>query len=93
MTSAMSRTRNYKPETLEIVERFFVALEALINDGTLRGIQTYCTRHGIDKRHLYAQRNDHGRGYFEVAWILPMIADYNVSSAWLLFGKGPMLRK
>jgi len=89
----MSRRRVYKEESVAVMERFFAAVDALIENKTIRGLQTYCRLHDIDKRHFYAQKTDPGRGYFEVAWLLPMIRDYKVSAEWLLFGKGQMFKK
>ena len=89
----MSRRRAYTEETLGIIGRFFEAFDALVESRTIRGFQTYCRLWGIDKRHFYAQREDTGRGYFEVSWLLPMIREYHVSPDWLLFGKGSMFRK
>lgn len=86
----MSRRRAYRDETIAIIGRFFTTLEALIATKAIRGIKTYCDKYEIDSRHLYAQRNDYNKGFFEVYWILPMISDFNVSANWLLFGKGPM---
>ena len=47
----------------------------------------------IDKRNLYAQREDLNRGYFEVFWISVLIQNYKVSAKYLLFGKGKMFTK
>ncbi len=89
----MSRRRVYNEKTLEVIGRFFEALDALIADGTLRGFQTYSRLYGIDKRHMYAQKRDYGRGYFEVYWLMPIITEYSISSEWLLFGRGPMRKQ
>lgn len=86
----MSRRRVYNQKTLDVIDRFFIAFDTLLEEKTLRGFQTYCRLYGIDKRHLYAQKMDHGRGYFEVYWLMPMITEYGISSDWLLFGKGQM---
>lgn len=86
----MSRRRNYKEETIEIIERFFEALDKIVSLGHIAGIQTFCNEYEIDKRNLYAQRKDMNRGYFEIFWILPLIKDFNISKEWLLFGKGEM---
>ena len=88
----MSRTRAYSQDTIAVIGRFFEALDSIIARKEIRGVQTYCRLYGIDKRHLYAQRNDLNRGFFEVSWILPLITKYGVSSSWLLFGTGPMFR-
>ncbi len=89
----MSRRRVYRDETMAGMERFFKALEAIIDVKAIRGVQTYCNDFGIDKRHLYAQKKDLNKGFFEVYWILPMIKKFGVSSDWLLFGEGDMFLK
>ena len=85
----MSRRRNYHSETIAVMERFYQALEELQSLGKVT-INGYCTTHDIDKRHLYAQRQDLGRGFFEVHWLIPLITEHNVSPSWLLLGKGKM---
>ena len=62
----MSRRRVYRDETMAVMERFFKALEAIIDVKAIRGVQTYCNDFGIDKRHLYAQKKDLNKGFFEV---------------------------
>ena len=52
------------------------------------GLAGYCETYGVDRRHYYVQKNDLGKGYFEVAWILPLIKYFRVSANWLLFGTG-----
>lgn len=89
----MSRRRVYRDETIGVMERFFKALEAIIDTKAIRGVQTYCNDFGIDKRHLYAQKKDLNKGFFEVYWILPMIKKFGISSDWLLFGEGEMFAK
>ena len=88
----MSRKRVYSDETLSIISRFFEMVDILIVNKSIRGIQTYCNLYDIEKRHFYAQKKDHGRGYFEISWTLPLIKDFKVSSNWLLFGKGKMFK-
>ena len=75
----------------EGIGRFFLALDALLADKTLRGFQTYSRLYGIDKRHLYTQKMDYGRGYFEIYWLMPMVESYGISAEWLLFGNGRMM--
>lgn len=90
----MSRTRNYDNATLGIQRRFFEVVEELVSSHKIKGgIAGYCEIASIDRRHFYTQRKDHGRGYFEVAWILPLIDLYGVAPMWLLFGRGRRLRK
>ena len=76
----MSRRRTYRQETIDVISRFYEALDAIIEKKDIRGIQTYSREYEIDKRNLYAQREDLNKGYFEIYWILPLIKDFNVSS-------------
>lgn len=90
----MSRTRNYNLDTLDTQNRFFDALDALAQLEKLNGgISGFCELHGIDKRHLYTQKREPNRGYFEVGWLVPLVKFYKVSSNWLLTGRGKMLRE
>jgi hypothetical protein len=86
----MSRRRNYKKETLDIEQRFFGKIRELVEAKRIPGgIGGYCDRHGIDRRHFYVQMKDNGRGFFEVAWILPLVGQYGITAEWLLFGEKP----
>ena len=82
----MSRRRTYQPTSIAVMERFFATIDRLKQEGRIT-ISGFCEDHGIDKRHLYAQKKDMGKGYFEVAWLLPLIERYGVSSDWLLLGR------
>lgn len=86
----MSNRRTYSETTLEIMKRFFEAMEAVKANKRLKSINSYCQVIGVDRSNYYRQRRDLGRGFFEVGWIVPLIKDYGVSSAWLLTGVGSM---
>lgn len=72
------------------MERFFSALDACLELGLIKSLTRYCTENGIDRRHLVCQRNDMGKGYFEVGWLVPLVIRCGVSSDWLLTGRGKM---
>lgn len=86
----MSRRRTYSAYTLATMDRFFHALQAVIDNGLVKNASQYCKLAGIETSHYYNQRADRGRGYFEVSWMLPLVLDFGISANWLLTGKGTM---
>jgi hypothetical protein len=88
----MSRTRVLTPESKQIMERFYSALDAIIAMKVIRGVQTYCRLHDIDRRNFNAQRQNPDRGFFQVSWLQPMVKEYGVSAEWLLTGIGRMFK-
>lgn len=74
----------------QIIARFYAALDAIIAQKKIRGVNTYCRLYEIDRRNLLAQRKDLERGWFQVSWLVPMVREYGVSSSWLLTGFGSM---
>jgi hypothetical protein len=89
----MSKTRAYEQETLDIQKRYFDVMNELVDNKRLPGgLSGFCETYSIDRRHWYAQRADNGKGYFEVAWLIPLIKYFKVSSNWLLLGTGKMFK-
>lgn len=89
----MSSRRIYSQNTLDTQERFFVTLDELSANSRLPGgVSGFCEQNGIDKRHLYSQRKDRSKGYFEVGWLFPLVAYYQVNARWLLTGRGKPYR-
>ena len=77
----------------QIMERFYSALDAIIESKKIRGVNTYCRLYDIDRRNFIAQRKDLDRGWFQVCWLQPMVREYGVSAKWLLTGFGRMFDK
>ena len=77
----------------QIMERFYSALDAIIESKKIRGVNTYCRLYEIDRRNFIAQRKDLDRGWFQVSWLQPMVREYGVSARWLLTGMGKMFAK
>lgn len=77
----------------QIMERFYSALDAIIESKKIRGVNTYCRLYEIDRRNFIAQRKDLDRGWFQLSWLQPMVREYGVSAKWLLTGIGKMFAK
>ena len=86
----MSRTRKYHQQTIDTISRFYEVFDDLLLSKKIKSINSFCDQYQIDKRNLYAQREDLNRGYFEVFWISVLIQNYKDSAKYLLFGKGKM---
>lgn len=78
-------------EGIDVVNRFYEAIDKLIEVGKLKGKQTFCTRYGIDKRNFYLHKKESGKHNFNVSWLVYIVSDYGVSAKWLLSGKGKIL--
>ncbi|MGK4223109.1 hypothetical protein [Parabacteroides distasonis] len=89
----MSRTRVYSDDTIAVISRFFAAIDALVAMKKIRGKATYCRIANINRLNFDTQSKDYSRGYFQVSWVIPLIKDFNISSDWLLLGKGDMFKK
>lgn len=76
-----------------IVKRFFDAIQELKSRKAIRGIQTFTTRYGINKRNFYTCKDQPERDIFQVAWLGYLVTDYGVSPRWLLTGEGDFLAK
>lgn len=77
----------------QIMERFYIALDAIIESKKIRGVNTYCRLYEIDRRNFIAQRKDLDRGWFQVSWLQPMVREYGVNAEWLITGLGRMFKK
>lgn len=77
-------------EHIEIVGRFFEAMDWLKQTRRIRGLQTFARTCGIDRRslrRLMAQPDKYG---LKVGWVVHMVRDYGINAQWLLTGEGQM---
>ena len=74
----------------QITRRFFEALRVLISQRKLRGINTFTTRYGINRRNFTELERDPSREMFKTDWLAILVRDFNVNPFWLLCGSGDM---
>lgn len=75
-----------------IKQRFYEAINMLIESKALRGRQTYCRLYDIGKRHFYAQEKDLNMALLKLYWVVPLVEHYNINADWLLTGRGGMFK-
>ncbi len=72
----------YYPETAEIKQRFFQAIDALVKRRVLRGKRSFATQ--------YDQLRTDPTWTIEAAYLTWMVRDFAISARWLLTGEGEM---
>ena len=74
----------------QIISRFFLAIDSIISRGDIRGLQTFTSMHGIDRRNLLKIKKDPQRfkGMFRPCWLSYLVDGFGVSPMWLLTGIG-----
>lgn len=80
-------------KNIQISNRFFYALEQIIAKKELRGVQTFTTRYGLDKRNLYKIKNQPEIFTLKPSLLAILVEDFSVSALWLLTGKGDIFVK
>lgn len=77
-----------------LIQRFFAAIQHLIDEGVIRGLNTFCTRYGLNRRNITQLKKDPDGhdGIFSPVWLVYLARDYMVSPMWLLLGQGDFYR-
>lgn len=83
---------NISREGVEVTKRFFEAIDMLKAQRSIRGIQTFTNLYDINRWNLITVRNEPEIRIFKPEWLVYLVRDFNVSSEWLLLGKGNMFK-
>lgn len=78
------------PESVQIIDRFFEAFDALKDMGKIKNNQQFIDRYKIPKSTFYDSRRVRESDRFQISWLAHLINDYGVSPEWLFSGKGKM---
>lgn len=90
-----------RPKAKEIQERFFQAIDMLIESGKIKSLNSFCAHYGLHRpkysniRTFSKDHNKLGTGYkfIDIDALAYLVADFGISSDWLLIGKGGMFKK
>lgn len=82
---------NEPRECTEMTARFFEALDMIISQRKIRGMQTFCKLYGINTWNFKTARKEGKR--IKQEWLTYISRDFGVSPSWLLLGTGGMFGK
>lgn len=80
-------------ESQQVIKRFFEALQALKERKIIRGKQTFTNMYGINRWNLNTLEKNPEKDIFQVAWLTYLVKDFDISSQWLLTGRGDMFKR
>jgi hypothetical protein len=93
--------KSINPKAIEIQRRFFEALDIVIGTGQCGGLQTFCKEHDLN-RVKYSNIRTEMRNpeaakptnykVIDLDALAHLCKDFNISSDWLLLGRGKMFR-
>lgn len=81
------------PQSQEVVARFYQAVRYLINNGELRSLRDFTEKHEILYSNFHKAMTNNASQILQIAWMTPLITEYNISANWLLTGSGSMVFK
>ncbi len=75
-------------EGQDITLRFFKAIDILIEANYFRGLQTFTSRYGLNRRNLQHVKESPSNTVLKPEVLSHLVRDYGVSGTWLLTGEG-----
>ena len=91
--------KSINPRAIAIQERFFQALDILIESKELPGLKTFCTDNNLNRTKYSRIKNALGKPIEESTYkmididaLAGICTDFGVSAEWLLLGRGKMLK-
>lgn len=79
-------------ESVAVIDRFFISIEALKERRSIRGKATFCKLYGINRRNLYKIEMSRDSLAFQLCWLSYLVTGFGISADWLLTGRGAMFK-
>lgn len=83
---------NISPSGVEITNRFFKAIEILVENGYMRGLQTFTRRYNLNRRNIQHIKGSPSNTVLKPELLANLVTDFNISAYWLLTGNGPVFQ-
>ena len=75
-----------------ITKRFFKAIDILTDANYFRGLQTFTSRYGINRRNLQHIKASPENTVLKPEIMAHLVCDYRISGTWLLTGEGAVFQ-
>jgi len=82
---------NVSSEGTAITKRFFHAIDVLIVQRKLRGLNTFAQRYNINYWNLCTLRKEPERRVLKVEYVSFLVRDFGVSPTYILLGVGSIM--
>lgn len=79
-------------EGQDITMRFFMAIDILTEANYFRGLQTFTTRYGLNRRNLQHVKDSPANTVLKPEVMAHLVCDYGISGTWLLTGEGAVFQ-
>ena len=94
------KSKKIRTQAAEIQNRFFQALDLLIESGRIDSLQSFCNEYKLHRpkysnlRTFSKDQTKPGTGYkfIDIDSLYYLVADFGISSDWLITGKGGMYK-
>lgn len=83
---------NISKEGIAVTNRFFEAIDMLKAQKKIRGLQTFTRQYDINRWNLNTVKLNPDKSVLKPEWIVYLVRDFNISSEWILLGKGNMIK-
>ncbi len=80
-------------EGIAITKRFFLAIDRLKEEKRIRGLQTFTREYDINYWNICTLKKQPERSVLKPEWLYYLVKNYNVSSEWLITGRGHFYKK
>jgi len=79
-------------DSIDVTARFFYAIELLVSQRKMRGLQTFTRRYGLNYGNTFMVKQDPAHGFLKSECLVYICRDYNVNPEWLLLGSGEVFK-
>ena len=79
------------PESVQIIDRFYQAINMLISNGTLKSKRAFAIDNKIEYTSFSRCETEQESDRFQLVWISYIVTKYPISLEWIMTGKGGMI--